>query len=219
MLILEKVNMYRNIIFDLDGTLINSEPGILHCFSKAMSALGLCVPDKSLKGAIGMRLPDIFSTRLDVPDQQLDQAVRLYREEYSNSGLRLSELYPGVLRVLSSLKNRGYRLSAATLKAEHLAVKILDHLGIKDYFDTVAGVDPADVLRKPDLIKKCLASFPLNECAMVGDSVSDASGAADVKIDFIGITYGYGFGSSQEIERYRPKFVADHPEGLLEFFI
>ena len=211
--------MYKNVIFDLDGTLINSEPGIVHCYSKAMEAFGMDVPDGSLKGAIGQRLPDIFSKRLGVPDEDLDRAVRLYREEYSAVGLQLSELYPGVMKVLSNLRQRGIRINAATLKAEHLAVKILDYLKIKDYFDVIAGVDASDVLRKPDLIKKCQGAFSLNECAMVGDSVSDGAGAVETGVDFIGVTYGYGFECRQDIEPYNPKFVVGRPEELLEFFV
>lgn len=209
--------MYKNVIFDLDGTLINSEPGIVHSCNKAMADLGLDVPKGCLKGAIGQRLPDIFSLRLGVPDKDIDLAVRLYREEYSAVGLQLSELYPGVLKLLSTLKERGTRICAATLKAEYLAVKIIEYLEIKDYFEIITGVDNANTLRKPDLIKKCLGSFALNKCAMVGDSVSDGAGALESGVDFIGVTYGYGFETIADIKPYHPKFVAAHPEELLKF--
>jgi phosphoglycolate phosphatase len=194
------------IIFDLDGTLIDSSLAIVECVNYALSQKGLPpAGDWEIKRRIGTPLDQIFShfTKADPTD-----LVRLYREEYRRVFLQKTFLLPGVSEVLSSLKARGYRLAVATTKPKYFAEPILEHLSVTHFFDAVAGAEEVERLKPaPDLLHLAMSrlrSKP-DETFYVGDHPVDvaAANAAKVKI----ICVATGFWSRGELEKLNPTAV------------
>lgn len=188
--------MYRLIVFDLDGTLADTSPGIIECHRYANAAMGRPITDdRLLEGIIGGPLYETYRERFGYPEDEARRAVEIYRARYAEVGVAGSALYPGMDACLAALKERGYLLAVATLKAEELARRLLDRLGVAGYFDVIHGMDRQDGRSKSDIIRMCMAELGAapEETVLVGDSVHDAKGAQQTGVAFLGVTYGFGF--------------------------
>lgn len=195
------MSAYRLIVFDLDGTLADTSPGIIECHRYANAAMGRPIADERLlEGIIGGPLYETYREWFGYPEDEARRAVEIYRAHYAEVGVAGSRLYPGMDRCLAALKEKGYRLAVATLKVETLARQLLDSLGVAGYFDVIHGMDGRDSLSKSGLIKKCMAELGAapEETVLVGDSVHDAEGAAQAGVAFLGVTYGFGFTGPRE---------------------
>lgn len=187
---------YKLIIFDLDGTIADTSSGILECHRFANAAMGRPVADGlMLDGIIGAPLLTTYLTNFGYPEHEAKKAVQIYRKHYEEEGFAKSKPYPGIEECLQHLKRSGYLLAVATLKAEWLAKRVLDMLGIRSFFDVVCGMDTQDTLSKMDLIVMCMSALGMgkDETILVGDTAYDAKGAQQAGIDFLGVTYGFGF--------------------------
>ena len=165
------------VLLDLDGTLIDSKPGIVASFNAALQALGHR-PDPSfdLTFVIGPVLTDVMGEVLaHYGDARVDEAVAAYRRHYGEVGLFDVAPYDGIAALLASLKAAGLRLFLATSKRTAFAVRILDHLGMSDRFDGIYGSEP-DGSRdgKPELIAAILRreTIRADEAIMVGDAAT-----------------------------------------------
>jgi phosphoglycolate phosphatase len=135
------MSRYSTVIFDLDGTLIDTKRGILSCLEHTFNTLGLPQypePDRFL----GPPLPDSFRRFCGMSESETDEAVRIFRERYSGEELFNAEAFRGIPELLGELKDNGYTLAVATCKVEKYAVSILAHFGIDKYFDAVAAPSP-----------------------------------------------------------------------------
>ena len=192
------------VLLDLDGTLIDSKPGIVASFNAALEALGHRLdPSFDLTFVIGPVLTDVMGEVLaHYGDTRVDEAVAAYRGHYGDVGLYDVALYDGVAPLLASLKAEGLRLFLATSKRTAFAVRILDHLAIADRFDGIYGSEP-DGTRdgKPELIADILRreSIPADAATMVGDRRYDVAGAHANGLRAIGVLWGYG--DRQELEK------------------
>lgn len=212
---------YRLLIFDLDGTIADTSPGIYECHRYANAAMGRAEPsDRELDGIIGGPLLKAYTDRFAFPEDKAREAVRIYREHYSEVGTDGAYLYPGLEKTLRTLRERDYRLAVATLKAERLAERILDKLGIRGCFDVIHGMDENDTRTKAGLLAMCMeetGSVPGNT-ALIGDSIHDAAGAWQAGTAFVGCTYGFGFHSAQDAASHGADAVISSPMELLELF-
>lgn len=184
------------VIFDFDGTIADTSGGILDSHRFALAAMGREVPSEAeLRGVIGGNLLKIYRERFGFAEPDAREAVRIYRERYADVGIHNAKLYPGFAEMVKELKNKGYKVGVATLKAEIFAKIMLKELGIAVYFDEVCGMDPNDGLDKAGLILKCceLCGCNREEAILVGDSNNDYIGAQQAGVKFIGVTYGFGF--------------------------
>ena len=187
---------YKLIIFDLDGTLADTSPGIIECHIYANAAMGRPIrDDRLLDGIIGGPLYETYRERFSYPEEDARRAVEIYRAHYAQVGIAGSRLYPGMDECLASLNRRGYQLAVATLKAENLARRLLKSLGVARYFDVIHGMNGWDSLSKSDIIKMCMAELSIasGETVLVGDSIHDFEGAKQAGAAFLGVTYGFGF--------------------------
>ena len=165
---MEFAHPQRVVLLDLDGTLTKSDPGIIACVIKAFEAVGVPVPDQAeLQRFIG---PAIFESmkRNHIPDNKLDEAVRVYRHYYGDAavfddpnnpghkvpGRLYNTLYPGIPEQLTKLREAGYYLAVATCKPEYQAKPVCDHFHITELVDGIYGastdnsrVDKASVIR------------------------------------------------------------------------
>ena len=184
------------VIFDFDGTIADTSIGILdaHCF--ALSAMGKAIPeDEELRDIIGWNLLNTYISRFGLDKLSARKAVEIYRERYAKIGIHKATLYPNFLEILKELKSRGYKIAIATLKAEAFAKIMVCELGIEKYFDKVCGMDVDDTLNKEQLVIKCceLCNTSKAQAVLIGDSTSDLIGATHSSVNFIGVTYGFGF--------------------------
>lgn len=208
---------YKCILFDLDGTLANTFPGILHSYQYAAEKIGLPLPTEQIVGeVIGAPLADVFRKKFGLSEDILEKALYYYRKYYAENGLHEVKQYDGMSDTLAELKKRGYLLGVTTLKKESFAKDILSDLELAHYFDVIIGMDDKDVLTKSGMIKKAMEQLCVSESEtlLVGDSSYDAIGAEEVNVSFIAVTYGFGFHTKKDIEMYKCVGVIGVPEEL-----
>lgn len=203
--------MYQTILFDLDGTLTNSELGVTNSVAYALAKYGIEVPDKKdLTVFIGPPLRDSFERFYGFSEEESLKAVGYYREYFSEKGLYENEVYPEIPELLASLKQAGKQLIVATSKPEKFSVQILKHFGLYDYFDFVAGATmDGSRSRKSDVIQYALEQNQITDLAhtiMIGDREHDVIGAQAQKLDSIGVLYG--FGNREELESAGATYIA-----------
>ncbi|MFO1107950.1 MAG: HAD family hydrolase [Bradyrhizobium sp.] len=181
------------IFFDLDGTLTDPKPGITGSFQYALEKLGRPVPAADeLTWCIGPPLRD--SLVILVGEEDADRGVTFYRERFGDVGLYENSLYPGIEATLAALKPR-MRLFVATSKAHVFADRIIDHFGLRPYFDHVFGAElDGTRVHKRDLLAFALERTGTDpaRAVMIGDRSHDIVGARQNGIDGIGVLYGYG---------------------------
>lgn len=216
------MNKIKLFIFDLDGTLADTSPGIYECHRFTnLKMRGKAPSDEQLRGIIGGPLLNSYINRFGYSEQEARQAVAIYREHYATEGIKGAVLYPGICDTLSGLKKQGYLTAVATLKGEKLAKDILARLDIDKYFDIICGMDDRDSLTKTDLVRKCLNELNClpEQAVLVGDSEYDAKGADMAQVGFIGCTYGFGFAVKEEALAYDPIAVISRPIELLSCIV
>lgn len=187
---------YQALIFDLDGTLTDSRPGIINSMQYTLKQIGAAVPAAAaLHDWIGPPLRASFLNYLGNPELA-DHAVAIYREQYARQGAYENQPWPGMLELLSELRERGVPMAVATSKYRPAALQILDHFAMTHFFVTVAGpVDDAPGDTKAAAIATALAAIaaPARQAAvMIGDRHHDVHGARSHNLPCIGVSYGYG---------------------------
>ena len=203
--------MYKCILFDMDGTLVNSFEGIRHAYQAAFAAVSKPVPGEAfVRNVIGAPLPQAFAGLAKLTIQETKRAVRAYREYYQSKGKYEVYVYPEVSETLRLLKEKGGFLAVATLKRESFALEMLEHLGLLHCMDAVCGADEDDSFTKADLIymgmKKAGAGG--KETLLVGDTHYDARGARETGVDFLAVTYGFGFRTTREAKEEGARWTA-----------
>jgi phosphoglycolate phosphatase len=206
------------VVFDIDGTLLDSAPGIVAGFQHALRSVGFEPPDEAaLRSDLGPPVGNIF-TALGLPDADLDQAVAAYRQFYLSEGLQQSRPYDGVLEVLDRLRDAGAVLATATAKRTNIAQAIIEHHDLTHYFAVVNGTDDVRSTKTATLgyTLELLGRPPAARVTMVGDRYSDVVAAQECGVAPIAVTWGYG--SEQELEATGAPLVAG-PAQLLGLLI
>ncbi|MCR5137477.1 MAG: HAD hydrolase-like protein [Oscillospiraceae bacterium] len=204
----------RCIIFDLDGTLLDTSPGILESVEYAAGKMGYPqLSQDQLLSFIGPPLQDSFMRCYGCDRGKADELTAAYREHYRAGALLVATPYAGIFDLCDLLRSEGKRIMVATSKPQQFAVQILDHFGF--VFDAVHGVDFAGKLGKVDMICSCVldTGYDPMYCVMVGDTEYDAKGAQEAGVPFIGVSYG--FGDPAEMSRYPNIGIADCPMDVL----
>lgn len=207
---------YNAVIFDFDGTICDTGEGILKSAQYALEAFGYEVPDyKELTYFIGPPLLVTFQEKFGADPATADELVKKYRERYTNIGILESCLYDRIKELLVSLKKENIKLGIASSKPKDYVEALLDHFGIKSFFDVICGVSfTADCESKANIISRCVKELeiPGNEILMAGDKSYDIEGAKANLIDSVGVLWGYG--SRIEFARSGAKFIAEKPEDI-----
>ena len=215
--------MYRLILFDLDGTLTESHPGIIRSIQHALEKMGLPVlPEKDLMPFVGPPLRDSFVDIIHMTEEEASLAIACYREYFSTKGKYENSVYDGIPELLERLREEGYRLGIASSKPETFVRDILDHFGLTRYFHIICGAAmDGSLSEKPDIIRYALrqsgydmddAAVLRREVVMVGDRKYDVTGAHAMGMSAIGVTWGYG--SREELEESGADALAADPEEL-----
>lgn len=187
---------YKNLLFDLDGTLTDPGEGITNSVAYALRKFDIVVTDKTeLFSFIGPPLITSFMEQFGFSKKKAELAVQYYREYFRDRGLFENEPYEGIYDTLARLKAQGYRLFIATSKPEEFARRITDHFGLTPFFEYVAGASfDEHRSEKWDVIRYALDTCHLapEECVMIGDRFHDVVGAQKTGMNSIGVLWGYG---------------------------
>jgi phosphoglycolate phosphatase len=210
------------LVFDFDGTLIESAPEIAHCLNELLTANGRReVTLTEVEGMIGNGVSKLvergFLATGGIPDDLREQTAR-YVDLYNNAPVGKTPLYEGVLETLELLRGAGYRMAVCTNKLQRATVKILDGMNLSRFFAVVAGGDTFPV-RKPDPghLMGVLDQLGVTRegAIMIGDSVNDIGCARAAGVRSVAVTYGYSsvphaeLGADVLIDRF-----ADLPDAL-----
>jgi phosphoglycolate phosphatase len=184
------------IVFDIDGTLVDSLPGIEFSVCEAFKACGLPLPQQNMRQLIGPPIRNILSQAGNILEEaQLDTLEKAFRNSYDGEGWRMTVSYPDVLAVLRSMREGGHRLFIVSNKPRHVALQVLNKEGIIDYFERIITRDSRSPLyqTKTEMLRTLLVDhLCADKCVMVGDTLEDATAAANSGIQFILLTHGYG---------------------------
>ncbi len=207
------------ILFDLDGTLTDSGPGITACVQYALEKMGRPEPDlKKLEVFIGPPLMDQFMAYAGFSKEEAEEATKYYRERYTKTGMFENSLYPGVEELLAYLKDQGCVLAVASSKPEPFVRQILEHFHLTGYFTEIVGaeLEEGGISKKEEVIEEALKRLHMEssrqDVVMVGDRCYDVLGAHACGIQCIGVAYGYG--SMDELIKAGVTYVADSVEEL-----
>lgn len=210
--------MFDYLFFDLDGTLTNPAQGITNSFIHAFKSLGIEVPSyETLLAFIGPPLPVTFGKIMGLPESQIDEAIKKYREYFSTKGIFENELFADIPPALEKLKAMGKRLIVATSKPEEYSIKIIEHFGLDKYFDYICG----SCMDETRGSKTEIISYALDRCnidagrvLMIGDRFHDIEGAKNNGIKSCGVLYG--FGSQEELKKAGADFIIPNIDGLFK---
>jgi len=207
------------LLLDLDGTLIDSMPGIRASCLAALDALGHAPdPATDFRGLVGPPLSEVMRQLLrPYGDDRIELAVTAYRAHYRESGMYLASIYPGVAETLECLSRRGKRMFVATSKRTVFAAPIVHRLGLADWLHGVYGTEPDGSLdHKADLIAALLRAERLaaDSVVMIGDRSHDIAGARTNGVRAIGALWGYG--SRAELEAAGAEALLGHPSELAD---
>ena len=214
------MNSYDILLFDLDGTITDSTEGIVKCLENAIKQMGFELPEDTNKFLVPP-IRQSFSEFCGMNPQQIDEAVGIFRERYSKTGLYENQVYEGVSEMLEELKNSGKRIMVATSKPEVYAKRIFKRAGLDRYFEIVGGAE-LDGSRdyKHEVIEYVLAKAGItdrNRVLMIGDRRQDVIGAHKTGIKCLGILWG--FGSREELEEAGADYITETPQTLVKMLI
>lgn len=214
---------FDTVLFDLDGTLTDSAPGIKRSLKYALDKMGIYdYSPEILDKFLGPPLVWSYKTYLGLSDELAAEGLRLYRENYNGMGGKyLAEVYPGIEDLLKFLKKRGIKLGVATVKPEQTAREVLEHFGLLKYFDCVSGGQPEEKKAdKKSVIEEALRRIGKHadeSVLMVGDRVYDVEGGIAAGVRTLGA--GYGFGGYRELKEAGADYVAAKAEDISELFL
>ena len=179
----------RAIVFDLDGTLVDSLPDIVGAFQDAFTELGLVPPTaEAVRGRVGLPLDTMYADF--APQERVAELTDAYRRIYPQRFTRTSRPYPGVPEVLAELRAHGFRLAVATTKRSDMASRFVAAMGLTDALDHVQGTDGFPHKPAPDVVLRALAALDAEGAWMVGDTTHDIGAGKASGLATFAVTWG-----------------------------
>lgn len=215
--------MFSYILFDFDGTLMDTSEGVFHSFDKVAAHYHLKADAAVYSSMIGPPLKESFSEILALPETEIQNAIEIYRDYYSEKGMFEACVYDGIIGLLKKLRAAGKKIFVATSKPELYARQILERKGMLELFDFVGGSDMEEKVRvsKADVIRYVLESNGISalkeKCLLIGDRKYDVDGAHAAGIRCAGILWG--FGTRAEFEECKADFILETPSDAAQFIL
>lgn len=212
---------YDYILFDLDGTITDSKPGIVNCIKYALDCKGISCPDSVLDKMVGPPFRVSMKEFLGLEMPMIEQLITLYRGMYEVDGWKQCRIYDGVIAMLDGLKKGGKHLAIATSKPLKFTNIMIDGLGLRKYFDFVGGAScDASKETKADVIELVLESLKVEDRSkvlMVGDRLYDIDGANACGVDSVGVLWGYG--DEEELRSHGATYILASPDGVTKLVL
>lgn len=213
---------WRAVLFDLDGTLMDTSEGVLASIRYTTKTLGFPpLSEEKMRTFIGPPVRNSLQRTYHLTEEEADHANEIFRNRYKDHDLFLAHTYEGIPELLSRLKQKGYLLGVATLKREDYAKRLLEHAQLAEYFDVIRGGDVKGKFLKADVLRLCLQDLQAapEETVLIGDTASDGNGARIAGIRFLAVTFGFGPDSAEKWNSFDPIFVADSADDLDAFLL
>ena len=203
----------KYVIFDLDGTLVNSSASIIKSLQKAFSENGIETKEEIDQDIIGPPLKDILKTLSGhTHDSLIDDLSKSFKKHYDSTGYMKTEVFPGVYDMLLSIKSRDIAMYIATNKRINPTKKILSFLNWGSFFDGVYALDSfQNVSKKEEIIENIIVRHDLdkNRTVYIGDTNGDSLSAYKAKVHYIMALWGYG------VDVCTTSISAKHPQDLI----
>ena len=209
------------LLFDLDGTLTDSGPGIMHGARAALESLGITgLSEQELRFFVGPPLVESFAVYM--PQADVQTAIDRFRAYYRETGWLENEPYPGVRECLQALKAAEKRMYVATSKLEDMARRVLTHFDLMQYFDGVCGgpADDPEAGKKVNVVRRALREAGCadpSRAILAGDREYDIYGGHAAGVRTAGVLYGYG--SREELKAAGADYLVQTPEALLALLL
>lgn len=214
---------YKNVVFDLDGTLLDTSSGIIESIKYTIDYFKLePLSEEQLKAFIGPPVQNSFKRYYGFDNVKLQEIATIFRDNYKSVNLLKAKPYPGIYDVFGILVKNDIKPTVATYKRQDYATDILVNFGFNKYTDVFCGADHNNVLKKKDIIKNAIALSKVannKEVVMVGDSDNDAIGADEIGVDFIGVTYGFGFKNDSDVNKYKNVGIAHNTKEIINIIL
>ena len=188
--------MIKAVLFDLDGTLLDTSEGIKHSVRYTLSKMGYNeLPEDTILKFVGPPIQNSLMTFCGVDAEEAQKGANVFRDFYKSEALFEASLYDGIIELLQELKGRGVRIGVATYKREDYALDLLNMFGISEHCDVIHGADNENRLTKADIVEMCINELGTkkSDVILVGDTEHDAKGAAVAGVRFVAVTWGFEY--------------------------
>lgn len=216
--------MLKYVLFDLDGTLTESGPGIMNAAKIALNHFGIEENNvENLHKFVGPPLTESFGQRYGMNEADTQEAIAVFRKYYNVTGIYENSVFEGIQEMLQQLKSNGLLLSIASSKPRPMIDIVVDHFDIRKYFDVIVGCElDGTRSQKKEVVDEVIRLFGelsgddavLEHSIMVGDRMYDVNGARECGLECIGVTYGYG--TRQELQDAGAAYIVDSVNELGE---
>jgi len=193
---------YDAVIFDLDGTLIDSSEGIVHAAEETIRMLGYPeMTREELVSYIGPPIGNSIISRNGFDEDELKRFNSIFRELYKNEHLMKAVAYPGIMELLHEIGEHAF-IGIATNKRIDYTTILLDNMRISCMCDDIQGLDMEGKLKKKEIIEKCIEASGVEDrgrIVVIGDTKTDEAAAEECGVGFIGVTFGFGFKKKEDV--------------------
>lgn len=213
-----KDNHIEAILFDLDGTLLDTSEGIRHSVLYTLDQLQLPHPsEERLREFVGPPIQESLMRYGGLSIEEAQQGADIFRDFYKSQALFEASLYDGIMPMLEQLHKQGIKIGVATYKREDYALDILNHFGIVQYCDVIYGADNENKLTKADIINFCCEELSVQKqnIILIGDTEHDARGAAHAGIKFCAVTWGFGYNQPHISSAFNIDVIIKNPIELI----
>jgi phosphoglycolate phosphatase len=213
-----ELNSPEIVLFDLDGTLTDAAPGIVNGMRIVFDRFDIEQPDNAtMRTYLGPPLAVTWREHYNFTDEQVTQALAIYREYYHDVGMFENEVFDGIPELLQQLNDDGITLATATSKPDFSATRIIEHFGLRDHFTFIGaanleGTRDSKALVIEHTLDQLKASARTHRILMVGDRHHDVHGAKEHGIDTIGVLWGYG--DAEELTEAGAVALVQDPQAL-----
>ncbi len=218
-------HQFKVAVFDLDGTLLDTAEGVLSAVKYTIDKMGFePLDEEKLNTFIGPPIQKSFAEYYGLEGDIIQEIAGIFRNRYKDVDLLLATPYEGIFECFSTLKKNGTEPVVATYKREDYALTLLKHFGFDKYTDKMFGGDHENKLKKSDIIELALKAAGLEpheygSAVMIGDTDNDAIGAKELGIPFVGVTYGFGFKTHEDVYKFPAIGAADTTEELTKLIL
>lgn len=210
--------MIKAVLFDLDGTLLDTSEGIKHSVRYTLSEMGYgALPEETILKFVGPPIQNSLMMYCGFSPEDAQKGANVFRDYYKTNALFEASLYGGIIELLVELKAKDVKIGVATYKREDYAIDLLRHFGIDKYCDVIHGADNENVLSKADIVEMCIKKIggDREEVVLIGDTEHDAKGAFQANVSFVAVTWGFGY-SINNINSSYPMFsIANTPKDII----